>query len=115
MTRLDDIPRLPRDGDGEPVFEAPWQAQAFAMTLALYERGFFTWSEWSDLLADQLSATDYQHGNDGYYRAWLAALEKLACGKKLSSSDELATRQAEWDKAAKNTPHGEPIELFRDS
>jgi hypothetical protein len=30
---------IPRGDDGEPVFREPWEAQAFAMTLALYEQG----------------------------------------------------------------------------
>jgi hypothetical protein len=30
-----------------PVFSAPWEAQAFAMVLALHERGLFTWPEWA--------------------------------------------------------------------
>ena len=38
------VPGVPRDADG-PVFREPWEAQAFAMTLALYERGVFTWPE----------------------------------------------------------------------
>ena len=36
-TSLPRVPGLPADADG-PVFGTPWQAQAFAMTLALYER-----------------------------------------------------------------------------
>ena len=32
------LPGIPRDGDG-PVFREPWEAQAFAMALALHERG----------------------------------------------------------------------------
>ena len=31
------IPGIPLDDDG-PVFREPWEAQAFAMTLALHER-----------------------------------------------------------------------------
>ena len=38
---IDTLPRLPRDAQG-PVFREPWEAQAFAMCLALYERGLFT-------------------------------------------------------------------------
>ena len=34
------VPGVPRDADG-PVFREPWEAQAFAMTLALHERGAF--------------------------------------------------------------------------
>ena len=42
---------LPRGGDGSPVFNEPWQAQAFAMAVTLHEAGYFSWSEWSDRLA----------------------------------------------------------------
>ena len=43
------LPALPRD-DAGPVFSAPWEAQAFAMTLSLHARGVFTWREWADVL-----------------------------------------------------------------
>jgi len=43
-------PGEPRDESG-PVFREPWEAQAFAMTLALHERGLFTWPEWAAALA----------------------------------------------------------------
>ena len=42
---------LPRDAEG-PVFREPWEAQAFAMALALHERGLFTWPEWAAMLAE---------------------------------------------------------------
>ena len=35
------VPGIPRDAEG-PVFREPWEAQAFAMALALHERGVFT-------------------------------------------------------------------------
>ena len=37
-----------RDG---PVFAAPWEAQAFAMTLRLHEQGAFSWKEWAQTLS----------------------------------------------------------------
>jgi hypothetical protein len=40
------VPGIPRDNDG-PVFREPWEAQAFAMALALHARGLFTWNEWA--------------------------------------------------------------------
>src|SRR5260221_5327164 len=49
------LPALPRAG-AEPVFKAPWEAQAFAMTLSLHARGVFTWSEWAGALARELAA-----------------------------------------------------------
>ena len=38
------VPSIPRDANG-PVFRAPWEAHAFAMALALHEKGLFAWSE----------------------------------------------------------------------
>ncbi|HEX7226699.1 MAG TPA: nitrile hydratase accessory protein, partial [Candidatus Binatia bacterium] len=37
------VPGIPRDDNG-PVFRAPWEAHAFAMALALYQKGLFAWS-----------------------------------------------------------------------
>ena len=45
---------LPRDAGG-PVFREPWEAQAFAMTVALYRRGLFTWPEWAETLGARSS------------------------------------------------------------
>lgn len=109
------LPALPRDEEG-PVFKAPWEAQAFAMTLSLHTRGVFTWREWADALAAELAAAAARgEPDDGtrYYEHWLAALEKLAAGKKLILENELARRVDEWDAAARATPHGKPIELPR--
>ncbi|MDH3316831.1 MAG: nitrile hydratase accessory protein [Betaproteobacteria bacterium] len=107
------LPAFPRDDEG-PVFKAPWEAQAFAMTLTLHTRGVFTWREWADALAAELAAASARgEPDDGthYYEHWLAALEKLVARKKLIPGDELERRVDEWDAAAQATPHGKPIEL----
>jgi nitrile hydratase accessory protein len=76
---LPELPGMPRNADG-PVFNAPWEARAFAMVLALHERGLFTWPQWSQALARQIDiareAGDADLGHD-YYRYWLKALETL--------------------------------------
>lgn len=106
-------PGQPRDDSG-PVFREPWEAQAFAMTLALHERGLFSWSEWAEALAAQIrraqGAGDADLG-DTYYRHWLAALEALVTAKGASSSDELLRYRRAWAHAAERTPHGQPIDL----
>ena len=45
---------IPRNDDG-PVFREPWEAQAFAMTVALYRRGLFSWPEWAAALAAEIT------------------------------------------------------------
>jgi nitrile hydratase accessory protein len=110
------LPEIPRDAEG-PVFREPWEAQAFAMAVALHERGVFNWTEWAAALASEIKAAqaegDPDHG-DTYYRHWLAALEKLVAAKALASSEELTVRRDQWDRAARATPHGQPIELAND-
>ncbi|MCO5398238.1 nitrile hydratase accessory protein [Ralstonia soli] len=98
----------------EPVFDAPWQAAAFAMTLALHERGLFTWSEWTTCLSSTIqsarAAGDPDHG-DTYYAHWLTALERLVLQKQWFTGDLLLHRQNAWQEAARHTAHGMPIEL----
>jgi nitrile hydratase accessory protein len=63
------LPGIPRDANG-PVFRAPWEAHAFAMALALYERGLFAWGEWARMLGEEIkkaqAAGDPDTG-DTYY------------------------------------------------
>jgi nitrile hydratase accessory protein len=100
----------------DPVFKAPWEAQAFAMALALHERGEFTWKEWAQALAAVIAEVrqrgEADSGED-YYRHWLTALERIAERKGLVTGALLAQRRHEWEEAARHTPHGQPIELER--
>ncbi len=54
MSQVPDVAGLPRDDEGSPVFNEPWQAQAFAMTVQLHEAGAFSWREWSERLASEI-------------------------------------------------------------
>lgn len=104
----------PADANG-PVFNAPWEAQAFAMTLSLHERGVFTWKEWAATLAQAIR--DAQAGGDPdsgttYYHHWLTALERITIARKLVSDTMITQRKDLWEEAARRTPHGKPIELI---
>jgi nitrile hydratase accessory protein len=107
------LPGLPHDDDG-PVFGEPWEAQAFAMALALHERGLFTWSEWAATLAQEIrsaqAAGDPDRGNT-YYHHWLKALERLVAEKNIASAAALTAHRTAWAHAAARTPHGTPIML----
>lgn len=108
-----DVPGLPRDAQG-PVFRAPWQAQAFAMTLALHRQGLFTWPDWARALAATIQAAPAQageHADDAYWRQWLATLEQLVAARGAGTATELRRYRDAWDHAADRTPHGQPIEL----
>jgi nitrile hydratase accessory protein len=108
-----ELPRLPRDQEG-PVFDEPWQAQAFALAVRLSEQGHFTWKEWAAELAAELkAAADRAEPDDGsrYYEHWLAALERLVTAKGLLSPAAMLDRKEAWADAYRNTPHGKPVEL----
>jgi len=109
----DEVPSIPRDAEG-PVFREPWEAQAFAMALALHERGVFTWPEWAATLAAEIkraqAAGDPDTG-ETYYLHWLAALERLVAEKGVTSRETLARTKHAWEHACERTPHGKPIEL----
>jgi nitrile hydratase accessory protein len=100
------MPTLPRDGDG-PAFSEPWQAEAFALAVKLNEKGLFTWTEWAEVLGRQIGAEPRR----AYFENWLAALEEIVQSKKLMSQEERLDRIAAWDRAARATPHGQPIVL----
>ena len=112
---LEDLPAIPRD-DGGPVFREPWEAQAFALAVQLHAAGHFTWKEWAARLAAEIAAARARgEVDDGsrYYRHWLAGLEAIAAEKGLVTAGELSARRDAWDRAARETPHGQPIELRR--
>ena len=114
--RTEAVPSIPRDADG-PVFREPWEAQAFAMTLALHERGVFTWSEWAAALAAEIKRAQSEGDPDTgetYYQHWLAALESLVAEKGVTTRETLARYRDAWDHACDRTPHGQPIELKPD-
>jgi len=108
-----EVPGIPQDDDG-PVFREPWEAQAFAMTLALHARGVFTWKEWAAALAAEIkraqAAGDPDTG-ETYYRHWLAALETLVAQKGVTTGETLVRTKHAWEHACERTPHGQPIEL----
>ncbi len=74
---------LPRSS-GELVFHDPWERKAFAMAVALCERGLYKWDEFRDCLITEIAAAERVAGPNApvsalpsYYESWLAAFEKL--------------------------------------
>ena len=109
------LPEIPRD-DGGPVFRAPWEAQAFALAVALHDKGVFAWAEFAAALGAEIARAEAAgdcRGAEAYYAHWLAALEGLVAGKGVVGRDALLARKEAWDRAARATPHGEPIVLGR--
>src|SRR5262245_42119621 len=109
---IDAVPTIPGDMQG-PVFREPWEAQAFALALALYDKGVFAWTEWAAMLGEEIkkaqAAGDLGTGTT-YYRHWMATLERMVAERDLTTLETLARYCHAWDRAAQRTPHGMPIE-----
>ena len=68
-------------------FDEPWQAEAFAMVVALHERGVFTWAEWADTLSQEVKRPGAAADGSDYYQCWLRALERLLAAKGIAGSE----------------------------
>ena len=97
-----------------PVFTEPWQAEAFAIVLALNERGLFTWSEWAQALSTEVKRPGAAANGSDYYEHWLRALEGLLAAKGIAPAQEVDALSEAWQRAAHATPHGKPILLDND-
>ena len=93
---------VPKD-DG-PVFKAPWEAKVFAIVSQLAADQAYSWAEWTDQLADEISAANNLETADSgsYYEQWVYACEKLLTIKGVLSSqaidckvEELVTAQTD--------------------
>ncbi|WP_363318385.1 nitrile hydratase accessory protein [Bosea sp. (in: a-proteobacteria)] len=91
------------------VFAEPWEAEAFAMVVALNQQGLFDWTEWGEALGAEIAARP-----EPYYEAWLRALEVLLQTKNVATGAEIEALTAAWHRAAEATPHGVAIVLEND-
>lgn len=107
-------PGLPKSVEGDPVFGEPWQAQAFAMTVHLHERGLFSWSEWAETLSSELHKPERAEDGSDYFDGWVAALTGLLAAKGLADPETVLALQESWKRAAEATPHGSPVVLDND-
>lgn len=97
-----------------PVFAEPWQAQAFAMTVALNEAGAFSWTEWAAALSIEVRRPGIRADGGDYYDCWLRALEALVTAKGFAAHADVDALADAWQRAAHATPHGQPILLEND-
>ena len=113
LRATDAVPGIPQGADG-PVFREPWEAQSFAMALALHQSGLFSWGEWAAMLADEIERAQSRGDPDTgetYYRHWQATLERIVAARGVTDPAAIARHSNAWSHAAKRTPHGMPIAL----
>ncbi|WP_299690969.1 nitrile hydratase accessory protein [uncultured Tateyamaria sp.] len=98
----------------DPVFEAPWHAQLFALTVHLNEAGHFAWPDWAERFGATLrrhGADTALNGGDDYFAAWLETLEAILVELGTADAAETARLTEAWRAAYLHTPHGAPVTL----
>jgi nitrile hydratase accessory protein len=79
--------------NGELVFAEPWESRVFGMTVALHERGLFSWDDFRARLIDEIARAERSAADWSYYACWQAALEALLDGRALCKADDLGRRE----------------------
>lgn len=90
----------------ERPFDEPWQAEAFALTVALNEAGHLDWPEWARVFSATLAAQaadqpdpqsaplpDDPVSNAAYWRAWLSSLESIVRDKGFAGPLQLGAHR----------------------
>lgn len=78
---LDDQTSAPRD-NGELVFDAPWQARAVALAVALVEHANLPWDAFRQRLVEAIA----QEPHRPYYESWTIALESFVVSLGLTTA-----------------------------
>lgn len=76
---------LPRDNGGL-VFDAPWQARALAIAVAVVERLGLPWDAFRHRLMNSIA----EDPDRPYYESWTSALESLVVAEDLATPAALA-------------------------
>ena len=86
---------LPRE-NGELIFQAPWEARAFGLAVALNEKDLYQWREFSSQLALEIATAEQNNDPSNYYARWVASLEELVIDRGLISREQLDAKTAEY-------------------
>jgi nitrile hydratase accessory protein len=98
--------------DGEPVFGEPWHAETLALADLLVRSGAISSARWAEMLGAEIKALKAEPDDrETYFRAVLAALERLLAEDGSVTPSELHEREHQWERAYLRTPHGKPVEL----
>lgn len=105
---------LPGGRTGERSFEQPWEIRAFALAVALHQKGAYQWDEFQRALIESIakwdvSATSLPAPEWSYYEHWLAALEQLLSDRTVLDPKDIDARTAHVLTSPPNRDHHEAI------
>ncbi len=96
-------------------FDAPWQAEAYALGQALVAAGLVAADDWAralnTALRRKLDDEKLPDNAETYSSAVVDALCTVTRNSGIVSSEELSIRTEAWRSAYKTTAHGKPVKL----
>ena len=94
------------------MFGEPWHAQTLAFADLLVKSGGVSSARWAETLGAEIAALGAEpDSRETYFRAVLAALERVLMENGSVTRAELDEREHQWARAYLRTPHGRPVEL----
>jgi len=112
LNRLDPGSGFLKAKDGEPAFGEPWHAETLALADLLVQRGVIPPARWAETLGAEIERRKAgPDDRETYFRAVLAALERVVMENGAVTRAELDERQEQWERAYLRTSHGKPVEL----
>ncbi len=99
------------------VFEMPWHAEIFAMTVHLHKEGVFSWPDWTERFSNALAGAGVHHnlnGSNDYYNIWLDTFIQFIAEKGVTNEPAIDFLSEKWRKAYLCTPHGMPVTLTKE-
>lgn len=111
--RLDHLlAQLPPPGgigppDGEVAFQTAWEIRVFALAVAAYDEGRFSWPEFQQALVGSIQRWESAGGPAPwrYYDRWLEALEEVLSGAGVLAPAELDERASAVLATPRNASH----------
>ena len=91
----------------EAPFDEPWQAQLFALTVALNEAGHVSWPDWAARFGPRVQTA----AASAYWQVWSETLVGLLEELQIAETEDIRRLARQWQAAAAATPHGQPIAL----
>jgi nitrile hydratase accessory protein len=73
---------IPLNERGEPIFNEPWEARAFALALALYGDDPQKWEQFRTRFHAELD--EHAATPQDYYKIWLTTLEEMVAEQGLT-------------------------------
>jgi nitrile hydratase accessory protein len=101
VSSMPDEIAMPRT-NGELLFEAPWEARAFGVAVALHEKGVFEWRVFSEALTTEIATAEQAGEASSYYERWVRALRQVTTEGELLRGEEIMGKEEEVREVAEH-------------